>query len=293
MCEPKRASGNIEVPKDVFEKYQAKGATREKLFEAFIKTGGEKEQFIKVVQLEKSVEQINQLETEGGFYTEKEMKDVLKFTATPGKLDELDPNIVLYWANTRVKGTATNRQASKLKETVSAEGVTDKFQQEVIPSKLDLRSHGFDGPSEKEAKVTQVNELEQHMEEILQVLNKVVSFREKSCKTVDALHKDLNNVYDQFTDMQGDLKVGKCKIDEENLTTWTATEKKFRPKPQGPTVSGTAEYLAGQVGEMGIMNLFNPSVREMRRLKSLILEGALLRGGEVRQESLGRRRWVF
>ncbi|CAK8991700.1 unnamed protein product, partial [Durusdinium trenchii] len=77
-----------------------RGATREKLFEAFIKTGGEKEQFIKVVQLEKSVEQINQLETEGGFYTEKEMKDVLKFT---------------------------------------------------------------------------VNELEQHMEEILQVLNKVVS----------------------------------------------------------------------------------------------------------------------
>lgn len=72
------------------------------------------------------------------------------------RLDELDPNIVLYWANTRVKGTATNRQASKLKETVSAEGVTDKFQQEVIPSKLDLRSHGFDGPSEKEAKVTQV-----------------------------------------------------------------------------------------------------------------------------------------
>ena len=43
MCEPKRASGNIEVPKDVFEKYQAKGATREKLFEAFIKTGGEKD----------------------------------------------------------------------------------------------------------------------------------------------------------------------------------------------------------------------------------------------------------
>lgn len=32
---------------------------------------------------------------------------------------------------------------------------------------------------------------------------------------MDALHKDLNNVYDQFTDMQGDLKVGKCKIDEE------------------------------------------------------------------------------
>lgn len=55
-----------------------------------------KEQFIKVVQLEKSVEQINQLETEGGFYTEKEMKDVLKFTATPGKYS--DSSCVAFYA---------------------------------------------------------------------------------------------------------------------------------------------------------------------------------------------------
>lgn len=42
------------------------------------------DEFIKEVQLEKSSEKINDLFTKGGFYTEKEMKDVLKFSAYPG-----------------------------------------------------------------------------------------------------------------------------------------------------------------------------------------------------------------
>ena len=39
-CEPKRASGTLEVPEDIFQQYQSKGATKDKLFELFVKAGG-------------------------------------------------------------------------------------------------------------------------------------------------------------------------------------------------------------------------------------------------------------
>lgn len=43
MCEPKKASGKIEVPKDIFEQFQSKGASRERLFEAFVRNDGQKD----------------------------------------------------------------------------------------------------------------------------------------------------------------------------------------------------------------------------------------------------------
>ena len=39
----KRTTGKIDVPNDIFKHYQEKGSSREKLFELFIKTGGEKD----------------------------------------------------------------------------------------------------------------------------------------------------------------------------------------------------------------------------------------------------------
>ena len=38
-----------------------------------------KDSFIQEVRVERSSEQVNELNREGGFYTEKEMKDMLKF----------------------------------------------------------------------------------------------------------------------------------------------------------------------------------------------------------------------
>ena len=43
MCEPKKASGKIEVPKDIFEQFQSKGTSRERLFEAFVRNDGQKD----------------------------------------------------------------------------------------------------------------------------------------------------------------------------------------------------------------------------------------------------------
>jgi len=42
-CEPKRSSGHLDIPADIFEQYQAKGASRDKLFELFVKSGGDTE----------------------------------------------------------------------------------------------------------------------------------------------------------------------------------------------------------------------------------------------------------
>ena len=43
MCEPKKASGKIEVPQDIFDQFQSKGASRERLFEAFVRSDGQKD----------------------------------------------------------------------------------------------------------------------------------------------------------------------------------------------------------------------------------------------------------
>ena len=43
ICEPKRHSGKLEIAEDIFEKYNAKGQSREKLFEALVKSGGDKD----------------------------------------------------------------------------------------------------------------------------------------------------------------------------------------------------------------------------------------------------------
>ena len=43
LCEPKRDSGRLEVPEDIHNKYVAKGAAREKLFESFVLVGGDKD----------------------------------------------------------------------------------------------------------------------------------------------------------------------------------------------------------------------------------------------------------
>ncbi|CAJ1370208.1 unnamed protein product [Effrenium voratum] len=64
LCEPKRGSGNIEVPGDIFKQYM--------------------DAFLKVVTMEKSHEKTHELEEEGGFYTPEEMKELLHYKQTFG-----------------------------------------------------------------------------------------------------------------------------------------------------------------------------------------------------------------
>ena len=42
-CEPRRGSGILVVPKDIHEQYCGRGASREKLWHAFVKTNGDKD----------------------------------------------------------------------------------------------------------------------------------------------------------------------------------------------------------------------------------------------------------
>lgn len=43
FVEPKRASGEIECPPEIHEQYMKKGGDRDKLWEAFVKCGGDKD----------------------------------------------------------------------------------------------------------------------------------------------------------------------------------------------------------------------------------------------------------
>lgn len=68
------------------------------------------------------------------------------------RLDELDDSIVYYWCNTRTAGSLTNRQAQGLHVSTKAEGMTNKFQGQLMGNKLDLARMGHVGPIKKEEK---------------------------------------------------------------------------------------------------------------------------------------------
>lgn len=67
--------------------------------------------------------------------------------------DDLDETIS-YWCNVRTKGSTLNRQATKLSETTTAKGVTDKFKVDLF-DRMDLKGLGHAGPAKLETKVKQ------------------------------------------------------------------------------------------------------------------------------------------
>ena len=42
ICMPKKASGQLDVPREIYEKYKAKGEQRDELMNELIKVGGNK-----------------------------------------------------------------------------------------------------------------------------------------------------------------------------------------------------------------------------------------------------------
>ena len=84
---------------------------------------------------------------------------VLKFQNL--RQDELDET-VSYWCNVRTKGSTLNRQSTKLSETTTAQGVTDKFQVDLF-NKMDLKSLGHTGPAKIESKVKQARLIRKNM----------------------------------------------------------------------------------------------------------------------------------
>ena len=60
-----------------------------------------------------------------------------------------------YWCNIRVKGNEKSLQKEKLKESVSAEGLTDAFSIQSLPYGIDLVSLGHKRPASKEEPPTQ------------------------------------------------------------------------------------------------------------------------------------------
>lgn len=51
VCEPKRSSGKLDVPEDIFEQYAARGASRDRLFEIFVQSGGDTEALHQTIAL--------------------------------------------------------------------------------------------------------------------------------------------------------------------------------------------------------------------------------------------------
>lgn len=169
-------------------------------------------------------------------------------------------SVVLYWCNVRTEGSLKNRQSQGLYESTTAQGTTNRFKANLLGNKLDLPSLGHHGPAKKEEKAVKAHELEVHMDELINVLGKISPFLEKldgstlagakeAAKSVVELQKKVSKLYDDMTELTADLRVGEISVDEPKhaatlktlystskrlLSTWTATEKKYRPLLRKP-----------------------------------------------------------
>ncbi|CAK9072400.1 unnamed protein product [Durusdinium trenchii] len=127
LVTPKPTTGNLSVPKDIFELWQTdKG--REKLLCMWCKSGGVKAVFIQRVEFLSTTTKSKKIEVKGGFYSEEDMKErieKIKKWATERKLVricEYDETVIEYWVNTRTSGVLSREDLQRLSVSRSHEG---------------------------------------------------------------------------------------------------------------------------------------------------------------------------
>ena len=77
LCQ-KKADGTCQVPKEIHEQWAQGGQSREGLLKIFVENGMDKNAFLRQVSLESKKSREMKVQVTGDFYTEDEMRDVLK-----------------------------------------------------------------------------------------------------------------------------------------------------------------------------------------------------------------------
>ncbi|CAE7299174.1 unnamed protein product [Symbiodinium sp. CCMP2456] len=140
ICSPKKGSGRLEVPENVFEMWQDAAKGRDSLFRMWCKSGGVKAVFMESLTIMTRSSRSKKLEVKGGFYSREDMKTELgysqsrieKIVAWAEKKGlvrtcEYDDETLEYWVNTRTTGTLTKEDLEMLQHErhYSGEGGED------------------------------------------------------------------------------------------------------------------------------------------------------------------------
>ncbi|CAE7278190.1 unnamed protein product, partial [Symbiodinium sp. CCMP2456] len=135
---PKKGSGRLEVPENIFEMWKDAGKGRDNLFRMWAKAGGAV--FMESLTILTRTERRKKLEVKGGFYSREDMKTELGYS--PSRIEkivawatkrslfrtcEYDDETLEYWVNTRTSGVLSKEDVESMEkqQTYSGEGGDD------------------------------------------------------------------------------------------------------------------------------------------------------------------------
>ncbi|CAE7216894.1 unnamed protein product [Symbiodinium sp. CCMP2456] len=227
ICTPKRGSGNLEVPENIFDMWRDCAKGRDNLLRMWAKSGGVKA---------------------GGFYSKEDMKTELGYSASriekivawAEKKDlcqprtcEYDDETLEYWVNTRTSGTMTKEDLEMMErqQHFEGEGGTD------INFKPRLNMDGFEfsddddmvhagtkdleGDHHKSAPRVMISEvasqIKEYMKNVLKGKNSLEGLQDKikasggadakanqSTKKMDALVKEFDTLYEEMSEAKAE-----------------------------------------------------------------------------------------
>ncbi|CAE7847162.1 unnamed protein product [Symbiodinium necroappetens] len=189
---PKRGSGNLEVPENIFEMWKDAGKGRDNLFRMWAKAGGAV--FMESVTILTKTSRSKKLEVKGGFYSKEDMTRVDKVVAWATKKGlfrtcEYDDETLEYWVNIRTTGTLTKEDTECLErqQNYQGEGGDDlRFKPGVhvdgfIFSDDDPMIHGSEAKREggQHKSAPAASQIKEYMKQVLRAKSSMEGFVDK------------------------------------------------------------------------------------------------------------------
>ncbi|CAE7756827.1 unnamed protein product [Symbiodinium sp. CCMP2456] len=239
LCE-RTSTGKIQVTADVHELWLKAGQTRDNLIQLMADSDGNKEEFMRKVEIFKETLRYRDEGTDGGFYSRE---DMVKKVADGGlgwsaNLDcsycllcllstwtisvltnKYDDDLEEFWCDKRTSGRQGISEREGLREKTSAAGSTDSLAIAGMKGDLDsTRERQDPGKCEVEAAKPAMELIPQYMKESVAARDKLVKFIGKLDPTDDAVKKELPKLngiieslgkhYDELAAMQAESKIG-------------------------------------------------------------------------------------
>ncbi|CAE7313361.1 unnamed protein product [Symbiodinium sp. CCMP2592] len=214
---PKRGSGNLEVPENIFEMWKDAGKGRDNLFRMWAKSGGVKA---------------------GGFYSKDDMRTELAYSASRiekivawaekkglVRTCEYDDETLEYWVNTRTSGTMTKEDFEMMqrerqyqgeggtelnvKQAVNLEGFSFSDDDDMVHSS----NKGLEGDHHKSV----ASQVKEYMKSVLKAKNSLEGFVDKmktagssdpkastTVKKMDAVVKEYEAIYEEMSEIKAE-----------------------------------------------------------------------------------------
>ncbi|CAE7621704.1 unnamed protein product [Symbiodinium sp. CCMP2592] len=274
LCE-RTKTGKLQVSEEIHKMWLQKGVVRDNLIQFMTDAEGNREEFIRKVEVWKETQKFRETMTHGGFYSEADMKKPVAegglglkeflgfFYIMKNKYDKEETE---YWVDHRTSGVRGMRESEHIKDSTSAQGSVQGMEESAKPGGLDEWRLDDLGTCEVESGVDKVAEsILRHMQESVACRDKLSKFVEKldvSAKKMNDVIVALGGLYDELAKLQADAKIqkfsdaqtrdleNKCEAVKRQMTMAASLEVKNKKLKKKTTPKRSPEHSKGEAPQM-------------------------------------------